>query len=237
MQSTITPIVVGFLLLAFCGCQTRQADPSIAGEWSEPVNGIRMRLMHVMPPGGTRPDVTLLIFAQNISDEPVDLPRLRPEPFVKVLHGSQKQAGISDANLRITAQPMDGQDAAMQALEMMQQQQDVEIHNPLKPGELRVFALKVVDALQMQYLHQLSDDTIYAEHISWPGLDDEKSAGRWRLHAVYRPSGFNPPDSGHAWKVDQPWMGRQIDLPVTVLNLDPWHYHEDGQIDQSFKSR
>lgn len=230
----LLPAAAGCHFSAGIGSSSKQAQaepmvPSIAGEWSEPVNGVRMRMMHILPMGGPSPELTLLIVVQNVNDKPVDMPGLRPEPFVKVLHRKQQSAGLSDANLRITAQPMDGQPPRGYLAEYVQMEQQVEARNPLQPGEIRVFALKVVAEVQMKYLHQIAPDTIYAEHISWPGLGHEESAGRWRLHAVYRPSGFNPPDAKLAWVMDQQWIDKQIDLPVTVLKLDPWHYHKDGQ--------
>lgn len=215
--------------------QSPPATATIAGEWSEPVNGIRMRMMHILPMGGPTPEVALLFFAQNTLDHEVDLPMLKPEPFVKVLHRQQETQSISDANLRITAQPMDGQAPKGYLAEYAQMEQQVEARNPLQPGEIRVFAVKVVAELQMKYLHQIAPDTVYADHISWPGLDHEASAGRWRLHAVFRPSGFNDPDAKLAWVMDEQWVDKQIDLPVTVLKLDPWHYHEDGQSIQQLR--
>lgn len=210
-----------------------QMEPSIEGAWSEPVNGVRMRMMHVMPFGGEQPEITLLFFAQNIGEKEVNLPRLRPEHYVNVMHGGQQLQGLSDATLRIIAQPMDDQPPRGGVSRLLELSQEAEAQNPMQPGEMRVFAVKIVAEEQMKYLHQQSPDTIYAETISWPGLASEKSAGRWRVHAVYRPSGFNTDrDAQIEWVVDQAWVDQQIDLPVTVLKIDPWHYNRDGRIEQ-----
>ena len=245
MRYAISILTCSLLLFASTGChfsagfgrapeQAEPMVPSIEGAWSEPVNGVRMKMMHVMPRGGSQPDLTLLLFVQNVGDKPVELPRIRPEHFVRIKHdGPQiEKRGLSDGNLMITAQPLDGHGAEYLTEVYQELSQEVEARNPLEPGEIRVTALKVVGEAHMKYQHQWSDDTLYAERIVWPGLNDKKSAGRWRLHVVYRPSGFNPPGSGVAWKVDEQWVDRQIDLPVTLLKLEPWHYHESGELQE-----
>jgi len=206
--------------------------PSIEGEWSEPVNGVRMKMMHVMPYGGKSPDLTLLIFTQNVSDKPVDVPRIKPETFVEGLHIEKDSRSITNANLRIIAEPADGQKPPQSIVKYAAELEELDSHNPIQPGEIRIFALKVVDDVELQYLQQIAPDTIYAERITWPGFDDKRSIGRWRLHAIYLPSGFNPPDAELKWLVDPQWLNRQIDLPVTLFTLEPWHYHQKGEINQ-----
>lgn len=220
MQPTRHHLV--FVLLTLCalaGCQSapKTPDPVIAGDWSQPVNGVRMAARVVVGDGQL-----LLILAHNTLDTEVEWPGISPEHVVHV-QGQEPFATFSDSkNLRIAAEPLEGQPVPRP----QQLMTGGGLHQlggaPLAPGEMRVYAIGLYETLAQHHQAQQTRNAIHAKTMHWEGMS--ASEGAWRLHLTYRPEGF-PPAPGEEvaerWDIDPAWAGQQIDLPPVVVQVFP----------------
>ncbi|XAM01326.1 hypothetical protein OT109_08015 [Phycisphaeraceae bacterium D3-23] len=197
-----------------------RATPFIAGDWSQPVNGIRMGvrpIVYASVDGG----VWLLVLVENTTADEVGWPGIIAEDDMQFFGQSAGGSSSSGANLRVVAEPLDGQptpEHALLQLSGMMRQMDT-----LAPGEVRLHAIRLhADELQQQQMMQQVPNQVEGASVFWPGLKDEASAGAWRLHLTYRPEGFPPPPGGEG--VERPWEyigweGRQIDLPPVIVEV------------------
>jgi len=220
-------------------------SPSMPGNWSEPVNGIRMSVRQVVRgsarAGDSYQDLNLILFVQNVGNEPVNLPRLEPE--LERRFGSLETMGemvpdIGGPNLRIITQPLNDQLAEVTSRCFSPLQQRIEVlESPMSPGEIRVVLIQFEGQMQMrqaQQLRELEDGSIEGYAVSWPGLHD--TTGFWRVQLVYRPEGFvrqrdaAVSDEAYRLEVDPSWSGQQIVLPPLYIDLN-----QDGQARQQIR--
>lgn len=222
MHIPITTTILAGLLLVLSGCQTQsiqQTDPPIAGQWSLPVNGVRMMAMPIADSPYVKGSRTVLIFMQNIGDKGVDLPQINPAPFVTVRpDGTQLPEQFRErprlpGNLRIQIESAEnegihGPSFRYDRLEKMEAQGP-----DLLPGEVRVFALILkTDETPIQMMQQLDQREVQTAMTQW--LIHSPEPHRYRVYLSYRPDGFGPPSESRLREASETrWAGKQIDLP------------------------
>lgn len=202
---------------------TVHPDPVIDGDWSEPVNGIRMAVREVRLPGGEEPGVTLLVLAHNVSGADVPWMTTNPEQEVRS-YGAQPDTlnGWVNDNLRIYASPVDRQHA-FEGTDRLRSVHGgmLQPHAILRAGDIHILAIRLMPRAHNMPV-QMSDNSVYSWSVDWP--DMAEATGRWRLDLVYRPDGFPlPGDEGPVSGRDERvpgWAGKQIELPPIVINLD-----------------
>lgn len=209
-------LLVAALLLA--GCQTA-VEPSVRGEWSQAVNGVRMKALPIAAGSFEANSRTILIFTQNVSDQDVNLPGIRPASFVTVKPNDeqlQPKGAAPDGNLRIDIEAADNESlhggGAMHEIAP-----DVDMLNaPLHPGETRVFAVILkTDYSNLRMQQQIRDNEVRSGMSQW--LIHSPKPRLYRVTLTYRPSGFEPSggDSGRILREvsHANWQGIQIELP------------------------
>lgn len=224
-RSTVAVLLAAFLVL-LSGCQTRPADPPIAGEWSEPVNGVRMMAKLVEQPStGTGPEHmrAFLIFTTNVSDRPVFVPSIQTEIKVHRQFNGNEPMEMPDTanNLRIVAEDMNKQRSVDVHPHQYQELQSARsIERALEPGEVRVHVLYLMleHNRLSEAMQQLSRfDSISSSALTWATHVGEP--GEYRLHLTYRPDGFyeQRPDRIREIATYEGWQDKQIVLtPITV---------------------
>ncbi|MEM9415812.1 MAG: hypothetical protein AAGA29_10095 [Planctomycetota bacterium] len=202
-------------------------DPVIAGDWSQPVNGVRMAVRQIVG-DGPHDEVLLLLLIENTTDEAVHWPGIQPEVDVRRTDQSDNlYEGFYSANLRIIAEPLDDQEPSA-AHQYLLDEQLAQLHEPLAPHEIALHAIRLHGIGQMQSLRLQDPNHIFADAMIWCDLDEHEAAGRWRLHLTYRPTGFPLPEGEEALLIERDdevnagWEDQQIDLPPIVINLDEW---------------
>lgn len=220
-------------LLALCllpACNTITAPPTaappspvIAGDWSQPVNGVRMGVRQIVS-GSADAGVWLLVLIENTTTEEVYWPGVRAEIDVRFAGvDTQEHYTSLQRNLRIVVEPLDGQPLPGQYQFLLEELQ--QLFEPLAPHEVRIQAIRFHDSEMTQELMQQSPNYIYADSVLWPGLEEADAVGDWRLHLTYQPGGFEPPP-GEEWEraelgdIYDDWEDVQIDLPP--LEVEVW---------------
>ena len=198
-----------------------QQEPYIAGEWSEPVNGIRMMAKFIHFESASE-QFQILVFFQNCWEKEVAVPPFDPERFL--VFKNHKLEGLIGGNLRIVVEPLDEQKLLMKAQEMNGgRMQPVEA--ALQPGEIRLYGISIrtVDAKQM--LQQANKNAVRSETVYGSELSDPNSEGRWRFSLSYRPDGQFPVGDENMERelanVPEEWKDVQIDLPPLELDWVP----------------
>jgi len=201
-----------------------QQEPYIAGEWTEPVNGIRM-MARFIETDYQFEQIQILVFLQNCSEKEVAVPPLDSEQFL-VLE-NLKAAKLSGGNLRIVAEPLDGQKVLRKAMT---------IHGggmrrlaaALQPGEICLHGISVrtADDKAMQMLREENQNVVRSDTVYGEELSDPNSEGRWRFSLSYRPdeqfpAGDEKNKEQGLVNVPEHWQDVQIDLPPLELDGVP----------------
>ena len=90
-----------------------QQEPNIAGQWTEPVNGIRMMAKFIESNPPTE-QIQILVFLQNCSENEIAVPPLNSERFL-TYKKVKTETLLIGGNLRIVAEPSDGQKISRKA--------------------------------------------------------------------------------------------------------------------------
>lgn len=202
----------------------KSAVSPIRGAWSEPVNGLRMSVKQIS--ANTASDhLTLLILVENVSDQSVHWPGIRPMTRVFQSHSQQErhadrqvQRSHPDKNLLITIDPVRGPWQSDSSFYQQLSERMQEIHVPIAPGEIRLHAIEITPPKQRLALMQMQREwtTIQADTVIWPLMNDLKNARRYRVSLTYRPDGMFPgiEDGEQVEKLEtEDWKGKQIDIP------------------------
>ena len=227
------------LLVGCCATPDQATDakpqPTIRGDWSKPVNGLRMAVRRIT---ASEPEasITLLLLAQNVSDKPVNWDGFRPPYRVERLtHDGRLSAHrpMTDANLRITVQSFDDVGGLHVQFDRDIQQEIDQLYAPLMPGEIRLHAINLHDHQMQQALMKLQQrqDTIHLDKVIWPRLSDPKSNGRWQIQISYRPDGNFPlppiVENSQQERLqqqqelnDKTWQGVQLDFPPLEIEFE-----------------
>ena len=168
--------------------------------------------------------IQILVLLQNCSEMQVDVPPLNSERFL--VFKDSKMEGLIGGNLRIVAEPLDGQKLLMKAQEIngggSQRSETV-----LRPGEIRLHGISVrtVSEGAMQIMQQANQDVVMSNTVYGRELSDPNSEGRWRFSLSYRPDSQFPVGDENMERalVDVPmeWKSVQIDLPPLELDWVP----------------
>ena len=201
-----------------------QQEPNIAGQWTEPVNGIRMMAKFIQSDYPTE-QIQILVFLQNCSEEKIAVPPLNSERFLTFKN--IKTESLIGGNLRIVAEPLDRQKpllkaqkingGGMQRLEAALQPREIRLHGI----SIRPMPLQAIQMLQKKNQNVVRSDTVYGSELS-----DPNSKGRWRFSLSYRPDKQFPvgdKNMEQLVKVTVPeiWKDVQIDLPPLELDWVP----------------
>ena len=202
-----------------------QQEPNIAGQWTEPVNGIRMMAKFIESNPPTE-QIQILVFLQNCSENEIAVPPLNSERFL-TYKKVKTETLLIGGNLRIVAEPLDGQKISRKAqlIESLGMQRE---EAALQPEEIRLHGISIrpmplqaKQMLQKKNQNVLRSDTVYANE-----LGDPNSEGRWRFSLSYRPDKQFPvgdKNMEQLVKVTVPeiWKDVQIDLPPLELDWVP----------------
>ena len=202
-----------------------QQEPNIAGQWTEPVNGIRMMAKFIESNPPTE-QIQILVFLQNCSENEIAVPPLNSERFL-TYKKVKTETLLIGGNLRIVAEPLDGQKISRKAqlIESLGMQRE---EAALQPEEIRLHGISIrpmplqaKQMLQKKNQNVLRSDTVYANELS-----DPNSEGRWRFSLSYRPDKQFPvgdKNMEQLVKVTVPeiWKDVQIDLPPLELEWVP----------------
>ena len=202
-----------------------QQEPNIAGQWTEPVNGIRMMAKFIESNPPTE-QIQILVFLQNCSENEIAVPPLNSERFL-TYKKVKTETLLIGGNLRIVAEPLDGQKISRKAqlIESLGMQRE---EAALQSGEIRLHGISIrpmplqaKQMLQKKNQNVLRSDTVYANE-----LGDPNSEGRWRFSLSYRPDKQFPvgdKNMEQLVKVTVPeiWKDVQIDLPPLELDWVP----------------
>lgn len=202
-----------------------QQEPNIAGQWTEPVNGIRMMAKFIESNPPTE-QIQILVFLQNCSENEIAVPPLNSERFL-TYKKVKTETLLIGGNLRIVAEPLDGQKPLLKAQKIngggMQR-----LEAALQPREIRLHCISVrtepdqaIQMLQKKNQNVVRSDTVYGSELS-----DPNSKGRWRFSLSYRPDKQFPvgdKNMEQLVKVTVPeiWKDVQIDLPPLELDWVP----------------
>ena len=117
-----------------------QQEPNIAGQWTEPVNGIRMMAKFIESNPSTE-QIQILVFLQNCSEEKIAVPPLNSERFL-TYKKVKTETLLIGGNLRIVAEPLDGQKISRKAqlIESLGMQRE---EAALQPGEIRLHGISI----------------------------------------------------------------------------------------------
>ena len=174
----------------------RQQKPAIAGKWSQPVNGIRMMVKYLQQDTPTD-EIHLLVFLQNSSDKPVNLPSLHSASSVVF---KKSKAPSTGGNLRIIVEPLEGQRRSVRQLENDKVGMQI-LTPPIEPGEIRLHAicLQSRDKL-MSRMQEENPSAIRTDSVDWPDL--QNSHGKWKISLSFRPDEQFPfeKDAGRLYK-------------------------------------
>ena len=214
-----------------------QPKPAIAGEWSEPVNGIRMMVKYLQE-DTPRNEIRLLVFLQNISAEPIDLPSLTINGTVLLKDSIVNNH--TNGNLRVTVEPLGDQKVSeTPVLKSFAEMQRLEA--PVKPGEIRLHAICLKSEMKEHLMRQKNPSAIRTDSVDWESLNDPNSKGRWRISLSYRPDEQFPVKGSddlkrerHQVEVPNQWRDVQIDLPSIELDWEP-QGSEESQVQQQMK--
>ena len=199
-----------------------QQEPYIAGEWSEPVNGIRMMAKFIHFESASE-QFQILVFLQNCSEKEVAVPPLDSERFLVFKNSELEQ--LAGGNLRIVAEPLDGQKFEREGMKVqglgMQR-----LEAALQPGEIRLHGISVRTVPEaMQILQHANQNTVRSDTVYGPELSNPNSEGRWRFSLSYRPDEQFPVDDKNMDReladVPEEWKDVQIDLPPLELDWVP----------------
>lgn len=221
----------------------KPAASPIRGEWSEPVNGLRMAVKQVRT--NTASDhLTLLILIENVTDKSVAWHGIRPE-FAVIQGGiedgqlrqqdrQQETPCRTGENLRIAIEPVFGGLRSAWDIHERLTEQLQEMHASLKPGEIRLHAIELrkPEARLQVAQQQRTWDTIEADTVYWPGINDAGDNRPYRITLTYRPDGAFPGKhtSEALERLDtQDWKGKQIDIPPIVVR---WYRMSGGGSEQ-----
>ena len=202
-----------------------QQEPNIAGQWTEPVNGIRMMAKFIESNPPTE-QIQILVFLQNCSENEIAVPPLNSERFL-TYKKVKTETLLIGGNLRIVAEPLDGQKISRKArlIESLGMQRE---EAALQPREIRLHCISVrtepdqaIQMLQKKNQNVVRSDTVYGSELS-----DPNSKGRWRFSLSYRPDKQFPvgdKNMEQLVKVTVPeiWKDVQIDLPPLELDWVP----------------
>ena len=202
-----------------------QQEPNIAGQWTEPVNGIRMMAKFIESNPPTE-QIQILVFLQNCSENEIAVPPLNSERFL-TYKKVKTETLLTGGNLRIVAEPLDRQKPLLKAQKIngggMQR-----LEAALQPREIRLHCISVrtepdqaIQMLQKKNQNVVRSDTVYGSELS-----DPNSKGRWRFSLSYRPDKQFPvgdKNMEQLVKVTVPeiWKDVQIDLPPLELDWVP----------------
>ena len=201
-----------------------QQEPNIAGQWTEPVNGIRM-MARFIDSSYTTGQIQILVFLQNCSENEITFPPLNSERFLTFKNS--KTGTLIGGNLRIVAEPLDGQKPLLKAQKIIGSSMR-RLEAALQPGEIRLHGISVrtepdqaIQMLQKKNQNVVRSDTVYGSELS-----DPNSKGRWRFSLSYRPDKQFPvgdKNMEQLVKVTVPeiWKDVQIDLPPLELDWMP----------------
>ena len=198
-----------------------QFDPPIRGQWSEPVNGVRMMAIPLASSSTMPGRRIVLLYSENMADAPVSLPTIRPVGQVTPRSERGAEPFFSNhTNLRLEYELI-GTRQVPHHIEFLQQQERLEeLTLPLMPGEIRVSAVQLnMRGMQMKHaLEQLLQNEVPLSEVSWSlGLDERAPA---RLYLTFRPEGFDPKRKQDLRNHEQ-WHGKQIELPPLEIMVRP----------------
>jgi len=227
------------VLLSLPACQSAPppAARAIGGDWSEPVNGVRMGVRQIISSSADG-GIWLLVLVENTNSQEVGWPGIITEPDVQFFGRPPGDSSTSGENLRIVAEPLEGQPTADSAQFLMIR--ELRQIDTLVPGEIRLYAIRLQDdELQQRMMLQQAPNQVESYSVEWSGLNEEAAEGRWRIHLTDRPERFpRPPGAEHlyegiAYEVHG-WEGRQIDLPPVTVEVLP---HGMSQSRQEMRGR
>ena len=200
-----------------------QQKPSIAGKWSEPVNGIRLMVKHLQRDTSTD-DIYLLVFLENCSNEPVTVPPLRSQSCVALKNFGAKK--IQGGNLQINVERL-SDEKNVRKIEISNSLRGglAPLQVPFEPGEIRLHAICLHSRAEMMKAMKQDDaSSIETDSVLWPNLSDPSSKGRWKIGLSWRPDEQFPVGEGmERLKADvsEQWRGVQVDLPPLELDWEP----------------
>ena len=154
-----------------------QQEPNIAGNWTEPVNGIRMMAKFIESNPPTE-QIQILVFLQNCSEKKIAVPPLNSERFLTFKHiKTETRIG---GNLRIVAEPLGRQKPSLEARKFI----GLEIlraETAFQPGEIRLHCISVrtVSELATQMLQKENQNAVRSDTVYGSELSDPNSKGRW----------------------------------------------------------
>ena len=202
-----------------------QQEPNIAGQWTEPVNGIRMMAKFIESNPPTE-QIQILVFLQNCSENEIAVPPLNSERFL-TYKKVKTETLLIGGNLRIVAEPLDGQKPLLKAQKINGSSMR-RLEAALQPGEIRLHCISVRTVSELAKImpqkknqNAVRSDTVYGRELS-----DPNSEGRWRFSLSYRPDKQFPvgdKNMEQLVKVTVPeiWKDVQIDLPPLELDWVP----------------
>ena len=215
-----------------------QQKLAIAGEWSEPVNGIRMMVKYLQE-DTLGNEIRLLVFLQNSSAEPIKVPSLNSDRTV--FFKNHKANHKTNGNLRVTVEPLGDQKiSVIQELKSFTAMQRLEA--PVEPGEIRLHAICLKSEQELHSMMHKNLSAIRTDSVDWESLNDPNSKGRWRISLSYRPDEQFPVKGSddlkrerHQVEVPNQWRDVQIDLPSIELDWEPQGSSEEPQAQQQMK--
>ena len=202
-----------------------QQEPNIAGQWTEPVNGIRMMAKFIESNPSTE-QIQILVFLQNCSENEIAVPPLNSERFL-TYKKVKTETLLTGGNLRIVAEPLDGQKPLLKAQKINGSSMR-RLEAALQPGEIRLHCISVRTVSELAKImpqkknqNAVRSDTVYGRELSDPNCE-----GRWRFSLSYRPDKQFPvgdKNMEQLVKVTVPeiWKDVQIDLPPLELDWVP----------------
>ena len=202
-----------------------QQEPNIAGQWTEPVNGIRMMAKFIESNPPTE-QIQILVFLQNCSENEIAVPPLNSERFL-TYKKVKTETLLIGGNLRIVAEPLDGQKPLLKAQKINGSSMR-RLEAALQPGEIRLHCISVRTEPKQatQMLQQANQNVVRSDTVYGRELSDPNSEGRWRFSLSYRPDKQFPvgdKNMEQLVKVTVPeiWKDVQIDLPPLELDWVP----------------
>lgn len=191
--------------------------------WSNPVNGVRARLIATRDEFTLEHPTSLIMLFQNVGDKPVQLPGGVNVMPTMVIKGEQPYGKDHDFNAAVWISRQKKELKPLQGKRQVMRQQMMATPS-LQPGDVHIVIINIVPVenhrgppLHKQAVSEFYD--VQRQHVRL----EVTEPGEYVLKAVWKPDGLATGLDQQQLSPIPPWRGVQIDFPpikVKILEVE-----------------